>query len=239
VNTLLVSHDAGGTIPPMLALAQEFVSRGHDVAWMAQPSVEARAVAAGSRFVPIEVVGDYERRVAIEDQVMVAGPLVAGPEIGNQLLDVVTSEHIDLLVIDANLAGALAAAETIEQPCAVLLHCLYAAFIETWFADIWPLVGPFVNETRAHFGLGPSESWARLFDAHDRLLSVVPPEFDGSDAHSQPSTLRHCGFLVPSSSSANASRSSKSSSSDNRPGSVNSSIPPLLSVGYRRRRPTT
>src|SRR4051812_2662436 len=199
VNVLLVSHDAGGTIPPMLALAHTFVARGHDVAWMAQPSVEARSIAVGSRFIPFEVVGDYERGVAIEEQLPVAGPLVTGPEIGEQLLDVVTTEGIDLLVIDANLAGALAAAETIEQPSAVLLHCLYANFTETWFADIWPLVGPIVNETRAHFGLQPSESWARLFDAHNRLLSVAPFEFDGN---TERAGVRHCGFVVPTGSAA-------------------------------------
>ena len=204
MNALLVSHDAGGTIPPMLALAHAFVGRGHDVVWMAQPSVEARSISVGSRFIPFDVVGDYERRVAIEEQLTVAGPLVTGPEIGEQLLDVVTTEGIDLLVIDANLAGALAAAETIEQPSAVLLHCLYANFIETWFADIWPLVGPIVNDTRAHFGLQPSESWAKLFDGHDRLLSVAPFEFDGN---TEAPGLRHCGFVVPPSSSSAAAGS--------------------------------
>ena len=201
MNVLLVSHDAGGTIPPMLALGAELVSRGHGVAWMGQPSIERRAIDVGCDFEPVAGVGNYEPRVAIEDQITVAGPLVAGHEIGEQLLEVVAVRKIDLLVIDANLAGALAAAETIEQPSAVLLHCLYANFIETWFADLWPLVGPIVNDTRAHFGLPPRESWAHLFDAHDRLLSVVPPEFDSS-AVAGVAANHHCGFLVPASPAA-------------------------------------
>ena len=198
MNVLLVSHDAGGTIPPMLALAEAFVARSHEVGWMGQPSIERRAVGAGCDFVPITGVGDYERGIAIEEQIAVAGPLVAGHEIGEQLIDVVPRRRADLVVVDANLAGALAAVETIEQPSAVLLHCLYANFTEAWFADLWPLVGPIVNDTRGHFGLPPSASWAHLFDAHERVLSVVPRAFDVSTI---PKTApnRYCGFLVPES----------------------------------------
>ena len=197
MNVVLVSHDAGGTIPPMLALAEEFVARGHRVVWLSQPSVRQRALTAGCEFVAIEGVEDYERGIAIEDQLEVAGALIAGHEVGEQLLDLVARSRADLVVIDANLAGVLAAAETIDAPSAVLLHSLHATFVETWFAHVWPLLAPFVNETRAHFGLDPRDSWAALFAGHRRLLSAAPRDFDGSAVEERVANLRHCGFLVP------------------------------------------
>jgi UDP:flavonoid glycosyltransferase YjiC (YdhE family) len=70
VNVLLVSHDAGGTIPPMLALAQAFVARGHDVGWMAQPSVERRAMGAGCGFVPFKAAGGADAAVGDLEQLV-------------------------------------------------------------------------------------------------------------------------------------------------------------------------
>ena len=59
----------------------------------------------------------------------------------------------DLIVVDANLAGGLAAAEKLDQPSAVLLHSLYRTYVDTWFGELWPLLEPAINETRESFGL--------------------------------------------------------------------------------------
>lgn len=85
-RVVVASHDAGGTVPPMLALAETFVSRGVEVAWLGQPSIEQRAVAAGCSFLPFDGVPNYAARVAIENQPLVAMPLVTGRQIGEQLL---------------------------------------------------------------------------------------------------------------------------------------------------------
>ena len=69
---LLVGHNAGGTVPPMLAVAQEMVRRGHDVTWLSQPSVRDRAVAAGCRFEPLVALDDYDPGIAIEEQLDLA-----------------------------------------------------------------------------------------------------------------------------------------------------------------------
>ncbi len=195
-RVLVVGHDAGGTVPPVLALAQALLDRGHEVVVLNQPSVRARAEAAGCRFVALSTVPDYEPDVALEEQLAVTVPVLSGREVGDDLLSVAAEHAVDLVVVDANLAGALAAAETLDRPSVVLLHSMYATFVRTWFADLWPLLGPVIDQTRAGYGLPSAGSWAGLFDGHDRLLSVVPAELD-AEVPDRPATLRHHGFLVP------------------------------------------
>ena len=69
----------------MLALAETFVERGHDVTWLGQPSIESRAVLAGCRFVPFQGVPSYEPRVEIEEQLPAVMALIAFKEAGEQL----------------------------------------------------------------------------------------------------------------------------------------------------------
>lgn len=195
-HVVLVSHDAGGTVPPMLALAEAFVARGHGVVWVGQPSIERRALAAGCQFSAFRGIPDYEPRVLVEDQLAVAAPLTVGAEIGEQARSEAARHGADLVVVDANLVGAAAAAEADDRPSAVLFHSMYATFIDTWFADFWPFLAPGINETRERFGLGACDGWADVFAGHDRLISVVPDLFDAPVAH-RPARLRHYGFLVP------------------------------------------
>ncbi len=195
-SVLFVLHDAGGTVPPVLALGAALVGRGHEVVVLSQPSVATRAAAVGASFVPFSSLPDYARDVLLEEQLELAVPATSGREVGDDLLRAAAEHGADLVVVDANLAGALAAAETLHRPSAVLLHSMYATFVRTWFADLWPLLGPIVDDTRAGFGLGPAGSWAGLFAGHDRLVSVVPEELDAPVAQ-VPATLRHAGFLVP------------------------------------------
>ncbi len=196
MRALIVCHDAGGTVPPVLALAQALGDRGHEVVVLSQPSVRARAEAAGCRFLAFSTLPDYERRVALEDQLAIAVPALSGREVGEDVRRAAAEQAVDVLVVDANLAGALAAAETLAQPSAVLLHSMYATFVRTWFADLWPLLGPLIDETRSTYGLGPAGSWAGLFTGHDLLLSVVPAELDAA-VPDPPASLRRFGFLVP------------------------------------------
>jgi MGT family glycosyltransferase len=78
---------------------------------------------------------------------------------------------------------------------------MYKTFVDTWFGDLWPLLEPAINETRAGCGLGAVHSWPSLFAMHDRLLPVVPSVFDAPVAD-VPDAMRHFGFLVPRGQSA-------------------------------------
>jgi UDP:flavonoid glycosyltransferase YjiC (YdhE family) len=195
VRALLTCHDAGGTVPPVLGLAQALRARGHEAVVLSQPSVRARAEGLGCRFTALSAVPDYVRRRAIEEQLEISLPALTGREVGEDVLGL-AGDGVDLVVVDANLAGGLAAAESLPQPSVVLLHSMYAAFVRTWFSHLWPLLGDVVNGTRAHFGLAPVGDWASLFRAHDRLLAVVPEGLD-APVPEVPANLRHFGFLLP------------------------------------------
>src|SRR3954468_21043158 len=166
---LLVCHDAGGTIPPVLALTEAMVARRHRgivlsqpcrramgarrrrVIVLSQPCVRARASAAGADFVPFSEIADYAPRRALEEQLDIVVRAMTGRSIGDDLIALVREHEVDAVVVDANLAGALAAAESLPQPSIVLLHSMYETYVDTWFGEVWPFLAPAVNETRALF----------------------------------------------------------------------------------------
>jgi UDP:flavonoid glycosyltransferase YjiC (YdhE family) len=180
----------------MLALAESFRACGHDVTWLGQPAIEASARAVGCRFSPFDGIHDYAARVFLEEQLPIAMAMVAGADIGEQLFSVGTEQRIDLVVVDANLAGCAAAAEALHQPSAVLLHSMYATYTNTWLAGHWSLLAPMINATRERFGLGPCDSWAAVLAGHDRLIASVPERLD-APVTERPPSMRHWGFLVP------------------------------------------
>jgi UDP:flavonoid glycosyltransferase YjiC (YdhE family) len=192
VRVLFVCHDAGGTVPPVVALAEALVRDDYDVVVLAQPSVRQRAEAIGATFQPFSELGDYRHRASFDDQLDLIGTAIVGRSLGDDALQI----PADLVVVDANLAGALAAVETRDVPTAVLLHSMYATYVDTWFADLWPLVGGAVNDVRGSFGLDSVDGWPAVFAGHDRLVSVVPDVFDAPVSVEVPPTLRHSGFLV-------------------------------------------
>ncbi len=195
-RVLLCGHDAGGTVPPMLALADELVARGHEVVWVSQPSVERRARAAGCRFVPFAGLGDYDSRLEIEAQPELAMALMTGRAVGDQVVELCRAEHIEAAVVDGNLATVASAIESLGLPSAVLLHSMLRTYVDVWLGEWWPFFAPGVAEARAHYGLAAAGSWSDVFAGHDRLLSVVPASFE-APVDDPPATLRHFGFLVP------------------------------------------
>jgi UDP:flavonoid glycosyltransferase YjiC (YdhE family) len=192
---LFVCHDAGGNIPPVIALAESLIRNGHDVAVLSQPSLRQRAVAAGCTFFAFSAIPDYDRNTMLEDQLDIAVSVIMGRSAGDDLISLTRQHNADLVIVDANLAGGLAAAETLTQPTVVLLHSMYRTIVDTWLGEIWPLVAGPINTTRDAYGLGAAAGWPDVFAGHDRLLSVVPSVFDAPVAN-VPSSMRHFGFLV-------------------------------------------
>jgi UDP:flavonoid glycosyltransferase YjiC (YdhE family) len=193
---LLVSHDAGGTVPPMLAIAEALVGRGHRVTMLGQPSIERRATDAGCAFLPFRSLPDYERNRPLEEQLELVLAVMTGSDPGDDLLAAVDDERADVAVLDCNLAGAAAAAESRGLPSMILLHSMYKTYVDVWFGELWPFFAPAVNATRSRYGLDPCASWTEIFERHHRLGAAVPELFDAPVA-SVPPNMRHAGFLVP------------------------------------------
>ena len=194
-HVLFVCHDAGGTIPPVLAAAHGLAELGTRVSILSQPSVRRRAESAGHAFFAFSHLDDYDRDQPIESQLSRSIPALTGAEVGEDLVATLEREQPDLVVVDPNLTGALAAAESVGPPSVVLLHSVYETFVDTWFGDLWPVLGETINATRRHFGRGPVTDWASLFDAHELLISPVPAMFDAG--FERPPAMRSYGFLVP------------------------------------------
>src|SRR5688500_5936138 len=124
-HVLFVCHDAGGTIPPVLAVAGALIELGTRVSILSQPSVRRRAHSSGCGFFAFSELGNYDRAASIESQLSLSIPALTGASVGEDLLAMVDKEQVDLVIVDPNLAGALAAAESVAIPSVVLLHSLY------------------------------------------------------------------------------------------------------------------
>jgi UDP:flavonoid glycosyltransferase YjiC (YdhE family) len=193
---LLALHDAGGTVPPMMAIAEALADRGHQVTVLGQPSVEAPAVRAGAAFLAFSVP-DYDHDRPIEEQLETVMPLTVGKGPADELLAAVADTGADLVVVDANLAGVAAAAEASSARSAILFHSLWATYVDVWFGELWPFLDAPINETRDAYGLPAAGSWSEVFRPHDRRLAVVPAAFEAPTSVEDPPTFAHFGFLIP------------------------------------------
>lgn len=184
-------------MPPVLAAATALLDRGHGVAILSQPSVRERAIAAGCDFLRFSEAGDYRRDVALEEQLDLAIPMLVSASTGKDLVGAAETIAADAVVVDPNLSGALAAAESLDLPTAVLLHSLFRTFVDVWFGELWPVLADPINDTRRTFGVAAAGGWAEMLAAHDLIISPIPDVFD-APVDSAPKVLRHVGFLVPS-----------------------------------------
>jgi UDP:flavonoid glycosyltransferase YjiC (YdhE family) len=200
-HILLALHDAGGTVPPMVAIGQALVARGHRVTVLGQPSVERPAVAAGCEFRRFSAP-DYETDRPIEEQIEPVMELMAGLQPGTELLEAIEDTGAGAVVVDANLAGVAAAAESSPIPSAVLFHSMFATYVDTWFGDVWPFVQPAINGARSAYDLPEAETWLDVFLPHQRRYAVVPEVFDAHTSLTGPPPCDHFGFLVPTPGSA-------------------------------------
>jgi UDP:flavonoid glycosyltransferase YjiC (YdhE family) len=191
-RVLLTLHDAGGTVPPMQAIAAELIDRGHDVTVLGQPSVRERMESVGAAFHAFSQLPDYDHTRTFEQQLELIVPAMVGREVGHDLLRIPADVH----VVDCNLAGALSAAESSGTPTVALLHSMRRTYVDIWFGELWPLLAKGINESRAHFGLDAVGSWSELFAGQARQWSVVPRAFD-IDGSPPAANHRHLGWTVP------------------------------------------
>jgi hypothetical protein len=89
---LLACHDAGGTVPPMLALTEALLDRRHDVLVLSQPSVRSRAEALGAGFVAYSEIPSYAPRRPLEEQFEIVVPAMTGKAVGDDIV-ALTNEH--------------------------------------------------------------------------------------------------------------------------------------------------
>ena len=132
----------------------------------------------------------------LEQQLDLVMEAFTGRGVAEALLATASEIGATAVVVDANLGGALAAAETLACPTAVLLHSMWATHVDVWFGPLWPFFEGAINATRAELDLPPAQSWTGVFASHDRLIAPVPASFDAPASMEPPSSLRYAGFLT-------------------------------------------
>jgi UDP:flavonoid glycosyltransferase YjiC (YdhE family) len=137
---LFVMWDGGGSVPPELSVARGLVERGHRVSVLADPTIEAEAIAAGAGFRPWrdaphlvsrhpedDLLRDFEARTPPALIARLSERLICGPA-GLQAAE--TAQAIDELRPDAVVAssfllGPQIAAEAGRLPVAALMPNIY------------------------------------------------------------------------------------------------------------------
>ncbi len=141
MRVLLVSWDGGGNLPPVLALAERLVERGHEVRLLGNRSQEQAARAAGCEFVAFDRAPDCDSRRPetdlLKDWEVKPGPklfararerLLFGPaaDYAADVLAEVERAPVDVIAADFMLFGALVGAERADCASVALFHTVYA-----------------------------------------------------------------------------------------------------------------
>jgi UDP:flavonoid glycosyltransferase YjiC (YdhE family) len=171
---LIVTWEGGGNVPPAVALGYQLSRAGHDVRVLGPRSVGGGVSAAGLRFVPCPSVPAWPEDVVLEDDFSLLDTLLNGDGVVADVAAEARREPADVLVVDCMMGAALAVAEHIGVPTAVLVHVLYRPFVDQW--------GQFVVSPgpRAGLGLTPVEgpAPASLLARAAAVLALVPPGLD-------------------------------------------------------------
>lgn len=165
---LFVLWAGGGNVPPQLTLARRVAARGHEVRVLAPAVLRTKIEAAGLLFEPYvkapehdesdparSLIRDFEARTPMGAAKAVRERLLAGTAgpIAADVLGIMERTHVDVVVADNLLVGALFAAESAGVPAVMLVHTVY----------------PFPTEGVPPFGMG----WAPARGAADRIRDDI------------------------------------------------------------------
>ncbi|GAC1454146.1 MAG: glycosyltransferase [Ktedonobacterales bacterium] len=192
-----VTWDGGGNLGPAVGIAQELVSRGHEVRFFGYKTQRARIEDRGFLCTVLRRSGDFDlyHDVAAEQRLAALVRNVwACPEHLADIPEALTEYPADVLVIDFLMQGALAFARQTEVPVAVLAHSAIAGLIPPPESPVGAARLAATNQLRAAAGL-PTIS--RLNEAWDHLLTLVTtiPDLDSAAAGAA-DTIRYIGPVV-------------------------------------------
>jgi len=199
---LFVTFDAGGNVPPTLALVRRLVRRGHEVRVVGNSALAARITDSGGifrAFVRARDFGPPAPGLTAEDQIAEMLAFMCSLELAQDVI--AEAETVDVLVIDCMLAAALLSAERIEAPTAALVHFSYQRWVENadFVERISAAMLPLLNQTGAGLGLRPMgidiPVTARLTDRATLALAATLEQFDCPLAAPHPN-LRYVGPIL-------------------------------------------
>ena len=231
---LLATWDGGGTIPPELGLVAELVDRGHEVVVLSDDTVEAEALSIGAKFrtwqrAPQARARDFDRALIRDWELR--SPLAKVHQIGDLLFfgpaalhasdvsEAIDAVAPDVLIVDAMLTGASAAAERSGLPTAAVapnVNMLRVPGVPPVGSGLSPMPGRLgrlrdnalhrvndfllgtgtLNDTRRELGLDPVRSMEESIRRADRVIFLTAAAFDFPPAVPDP-TVVYGGIPIP------------------------------------------
>ncbi len=152
---LFATIDAGGNVPPALAIACELKSRGHRILFLGHAGQEDRIRRSGFEFAAYSTGGRWNRTERTSSARVVADFVGAATSkrMADDLVRLARAEDVDLTVVDCMLPRMIGAAATLASPSAVIFHTFYAYWNGPWAR------GPVARMAQLR-GVNPRTIWA-------------------------------------------------------------------------------
>lgn len=166
-NTLFVTVEGGGNVPPIYGFARKLMETGHDITILSEPCMKESVKELGASFVSYrehflrqdtkeDLFKDYNATLLknpVFDTVMF-GPAAY---VIQHTIELIKSRSIDLLVVDFLLFPAVIAAKYMKIPVILLNHM--------------PEILPGPNRPPGNMGLRPGKGFA--YQLRDRILGKL------------------------------------------------------------------
>ncbi|WP_353987434.1 glycosyltransferase [Ruicaihuangia caeni] len=168
-RVLMISADAGGNVPPALAIANELAGRGHEVTLAGVRPRDSGALEASVERVPLAALAhdDLTDPGGSIGQLAALRHLTIGPHVAEDVRSLLDSRRPDAVVVDCAMLSSLREALGSGVPTAALFHS-FGAFWQRWF-----MRGPIDLASRL-LRLRAVSLWARA----DARLLATDPELD-------------------------------------------------------------
>jgi len=126
--------DGGGNLTPSLGIAAELTRRGHAVHFFGRDEMVGRVEAAKLPATALSQARADLGRYSFHPLPTVFG-YTSSPAVGEELVEVVSMEAPDLVVIDAMFTSALNVAGQFGRPATVMLHTFLYRLMHIWRAN--------------------------------------------------------------------------------------------------------
>lgn len=134
-TVLFVTVDAGGNVPPAVAIGRQIAAAGHRVHFLGTERQRAALTGPGFGFDAFDAMPWWHPELPAPAPRAIGNlvRLSTDEAIAGRVLQVAVAERADLVVIDCMLLSALGAVAGAGLKHAVLLHTFYGFWATTWF----------------------------------------------------------------------------------------------------------
>jgi UDP:flavonoid glycosyltransferase YjiC (YdhE family) len=194
-SALVVTWGSGGNLPPLLAAAGLLEARGFDVEVLTSAATRAAARERGLRTHAYRRAADPDLSVPFESQAGRMLAISAGIELATDVLELARDIHVNVLITDCMLPGALAAGEAAGVPTVSLVHFPYALArsVMALGGGAWTTDRLTLDDTRRRLALPPTGGDIDAWESPQLLLVTLPRWFDAPGE--LPAHVLHAGPL--------------------------------------------